>query len=287
MSHLIHTARTVAIAGLLSLSCLGLSHPAHALSATGHFEMEFVTDTRIAGASGRYLSLCHLITQNGAWGLPLMSVSKDYVLAENGCMARSYYQMSTSDLVQAQRAGAISADIALDPSLGLFRNLRNFLFLTCLGLLSTHGILSVLRRRHLKRPAKGSQRIDGPAFDASFEAMCLLARADGQIDENKVPVISFACSNLLGKIVGDKKINKMLNETMPELSESDFAKFSQGLSPEERRVMMRAVLTVAVSDGKIAGAQQTFIGRLARATKISLEEVGQILSEIVVERRPA
>ncbi len=286
MHRLLHTGRAAIFAAMAGLASISATSPAGALGSTGLYEMEFVSNTRIAGASGEYLALCHLIGQNGAWGYPLVSVSKNYVLAENNCVARSYYSISTVDLMRAQKAGAISADVPLNPSLGTKRHLHNFLFLTCLGLLSTHGILNVLRTRRRKRPAKGAPRVEAAAFSATIEAMCHIARADGQLSE-KIPVISYASSKLLGKSIGDQKISRMLKSATSELPSAEFAKFAQGLSDDECRTVMRAVLMVAASDGQIAAPEQAFIGRLARATQISLEDVGSMLGELSTEAHPA
>lgn len=286
MHRLLQTGRAAMIATFASLASISATAPADALGNTGIYEMEFISETRIAGASGQFLALCHLIGQNGAWGYPLVSVSKDYVLAENNCVARSYNSILTADLIRAQKMGAIPADIPLSPSLGTKRNLHNFLFLTCLGLLSTHGILNVLRTRRRRRPAKGCPRAEGAAFSATIDAMCHVARADGQVSD-KIPVISYASSQLLGKPIGDQKISRMLKSTAPDLPASEFTKFAQGLNEDECRTVMRAVLMVAACDGQIAAPEQAFIGRLAKATRISLEDVGSMLGELSAGAKPA
>ena len=70
--------------------------------------------------------------------------------------------------------------------------------------------------------------------------------------------------------------------TLPRKSPTDhqFAGFGSGLTPDQKRLVMQAVLMVIGADGDLDKRETAFVQRLAHGLKISGEDVKALFQSI-------
>jgi len=242
---------------------------------------EFVSTTELIDADGNDLALCHLIKQNTAFGLPILSTSKGYALAVNNCETETYYKFTSAELMEAQAEGLIATDIPAEPSIGLVRTIWKYTFLSLVGLAILFGIgISLQRKFKTSKRRKKMGNATNVALN-TLDAMCHIAKVDGDVDASEIRLISDISEKLTGTAFSDEKILEMIDLSDARLSPKEFSRFSKGLKPSEYRTVMQGVMMVAAADGQMAEDEKKFIGNLSASLKMPQNEVVSMLRDLL------
>ncbi len=275
---------------LLATTCLvAFPDPAEARrGGSEHQELLFVADTKIVEQGVPY-SLCILVNERSAFGINLFRSVETYALAENKCDTKSYYPMSVEDIAEAKEAGMIDNVIPNEPRLS-----TSNLIMGHIGWLLVAGVLAfaaygALKARKRRQERQGMMGEASPAAVAILDAMCHAAKTDGHIDASEVAAIADAAERMTGESFDPAEVAKMAELAEGKPTDKDFKRLVKGRTAPEFEVMMRGVLMVVAADGRLADSEQQFVGKLAKAMRMSGEQVQNILRDVVgsAQGRPA
>lgn len=242
--------------------------------------LEFVTETTLPMAGAR-LSLCHYTTTDTLYGLGVWTVSQGYVLSDAGCQGGSFF-----DDPQRIAAGFANGQIpAGTPETARFTAMQVMTGFTIplgvaalLGLLVLRRLLSLVGRR---RP-RAIDRMevlgleDGPTF-RFIDLMLHAANADGRAQPEELAYIKEKAKAVSGLDYEDAHIEWAITHTDRIKSRRDFRRFGEGLSVEQKRVMLRGALAVLAADHHMSRTERGFVANLTQALGLLREDVDNIL----------
>jgi tellurite resistance protein len=208
---------------------------------------------------------------------------KGYALAENQCAVESFYTIDDVQLAGLKAEGLIEADIPAQPAVKAGLAVPMWAWALILGLVG----FVAMKARTKKARKSGRQQLLGdvsPAAMAIIDAMCHVSKADGDVSASEVREIAVAVEQMTGEAIDPSRVSEMANLAEQTLTDGDFKKFAAGRSADEKEVMMRGVLYVAVADGQLDGKEQQFVGKLAQAMKMPGDKVAALLQEVVASR---
>lgn len=267
---------------VLAAACLvSLPDPAEARRGGSEYqELLFVADTKIV-EEGVPFSLCHLVNSRSAFGISFFRGVETYALAENKCDTTAYYLMSPEDIAEAKALGMIDANVPNEPKLATSDMVMGHIgWLLVLGVLVYAGVTANNSRKR-RQERQGMMGEASPAAIAVLDAMCHAAKADGHIDSSEVAAIADAAERMTGEKFDPNQVAKMAKMAEDKPSDKDFKRLVKGRTAPEFDVMMRGVLMVVAADGRLADAEQQFVGELAQAMKMSGDQVQTILRDVV------
>lgn len=242
--------------------------------------MLFVTETKMTDADGP-LALCHLVTTRAVIFVNVWRTLEGYALASDNCQTDQYYEMNSADVIDAQAGGMIPDNVPTAPKLALGKLAEGFWGLGALAALLAVAGLKVLnvQRRASKRMAMVSDA--SPAAKAILDAMCHAAKADGYIAPSEVETIQSVATELTGENISLKMVHEMAKLAEEKVESKGFLRLAGGRTKLEQLDMMRAVLMVIASDGRLDGREKAFVGGLAQAMKMDGSTVSALLQEVV------
>lgn len=273
--------RSSMLALLATTFLVALPEPAEARrGGSEHQDLLFVAETKIIEEGVPY-SLCLLVNERSAFGINLFRSVETYALAENKCDTTAYYPMSVEDIAEAKEAGMIDAAIPNEPKLSTSDLITGHIgWLLVAGVLAFagYGALNARKRRQERQGMMGEA---SPAAVAILDAMCHAAKADGHIDASEIAAIADAAERMTGESFDPGQVARMAELAEGKPSDKDFKRLVKGRTGPEFDVMMRGVLMVVAADGRLADSEQQFVGKLAKAMRMSGEQVQTILHDVV------
>ena len=255
--------------------------------ASGYSEgLEFVAPTGATTQDGAALSLCVLVRTDHLMFIDIWRTQKGYGVAENACNVDNFFPIDAAELAELQADGLVDAAIPSEPAVKAGLAVPVWAWLVLAGLV---GFALMKVRAKMARKSQRQQLMGdmSPAAMAIIDAMCHVAKADGDVSMAEVREIAIAVEQMTGETIDPTQVGEMAKLAEDTLSDKDFKKFAAGRSEDEKEVMMRGVLYVAVADGKLDGKEQAFVGKLAKAMQMPGNKVTALLQEVVASRAGA
>ena len=241
-------------------------------------ELTFVAETGISTPTGDgTLSLCQSSIKYHAGFVGFWRSNMGYVLSSSHCEGDMFMEITDGDFAAYQLAGLIPASVPAKASLSTQSIMTGFAGTILLVIALAFKLLITLRGRG-SRPRR--QKVGQDASAIALAAMCHVAKADGQLDPSEVKMIRRIITAKTGRKFTEKQIMLMVSETADTLSQEDCVMFGEGLSEEERNLVMEAALLVAVADGEIHATEHSLVMNLANGLGIKAEEFRAMLRDI-------
>jgi len=226
----------------ISLAALLQFLPTHNAEARGLIlygsqdKLHFVEQTRIPSGNGGTMALCRYSTKYHLFWIGFFRHVNEYALSDQGCNGDYYYGITPAEFTQAQDDGQISADLPVQPRLGISEILTGFAGSIIIGLLilfAIYGGIMSSRRQKARMEAMG----DIPhATKMVIDAMAHMARADGQVDDDEVATIAKIARDLTGDEFEDSLVRKIVDLAEPDLADGNFIRFGTNLTTDQRRL---------------------------------------------------
>ncbi len=243
-------------------------------------QMSFVADTQITDKSGQHLSLCHLTKKTHVMYAGVWRSSKGYSLAANKCETDGYYAVTATEMAQGKALGDIPKDLPDQPAMSMNDMISGFWGLAAIVLLV--GFVGVKWAGRTTRTNKRTAEMKGavPAVVKAVDAMCHAAKADGRLDENEIALMANIAMQMTGETFDEARIRRMYDLAEAKPTDLQFAAFGKGLSADQKRLVIRAVLMVIGADGDLDKREMEFVQKLANGLKIGADEVRSIFQSI-------
>lgn len=247
--------------------------------------LELVETTTIPGQNGSPLSLCVLVRTQHVLFVDVWRTQKGYALAENRCDVESFIPIDGPQLASLKADGLVSADLAEVPDVKTGIAVPIWAWIVILGVV---GFIAYKAKAKAGRKAQRQSLMGNttPAVMAIIDAMCHVSKADGDVSAQEVKEISIAAEQMTGEAVDPTRVAEMAQLAEANLTDGDYKKFAAGRSEDEKEVMMRGVLYVAIADGKLDGKEREFVGKLASVMKMPSDRVTVLLNEVIASRVP-
>ena len=246
-------------------------------------KLHFIAETKIPGSDQGMLSVCLMTKKYHILFMGIYQTSKGYVLADNKCDTNSFLSISAEELAEGKALGAIPQSVPDTPKMTLQQYITGYLF-WAVALLVLIIILIKARKRKGRLAERTSLMGDAsPVAARILDAMCHAALSDGHIDDNEVKVIAGIAKRLTDTEFEQGTIRTMIEKAEKTATESDFKRLAGGLNAEHATLMMRAVLTVVASDGKLEDKEKNFVAGLAKALNISGDTIMSLMQEITAK----
>ena len=264
------------IAGFAATLAAAAPSAAHAGVPYGYFgEFEFVTSTNIPGENGP-VALCHLTTKYHLGYIGFWRSNGGYALSPTNCEGDSYRALTAEQLMNMQKSGLIDVAVPPEPRMSVNNLATGFAGTGVIGLLALIRLLSFAKGGRPQRRKKAAPQC---AVNA-LAAMCHVAKADGHVDESEVTAIGLRITELTGRSFGREQIRAMIDAADIHIDYSEYAQFAEGLSANDRQIVLEGALGVAVADGQIQPAEHNFVTNLASALGVQAEEFRMQLQKI-------
>lgn len=281
---------------LLGLLAFAIPEPAEARGipiVRGTDEALSYVATMPAGATGgKPLALCHYYETNTLYWLPFWISSNGYVLSDSDCTGQSYID-DPALIAQAFASGALDG-VPQTPGFSLRERAEGHVWFGIGALI----LFAAFVRRRLatggrpRRSSKMEERMevlglpDGPVF-RFIDAMLHAANADGRADPAEIAYIREKAIEIAQLDYSAEHIEWAISNTDRLKSARDFARFGEGLTEPQARMVLRAALAVVAADGFMSSPERRFIAQLTRALELEDDEVHRILSAANGEPVPA
>lgn len=263
------------------LLAAGPSLPAHALTGdTGLTQqLEFVSQTQIAGTNGENLALCYVTRSFRLLGHAFTSDVQRYALSDDNCTTEDR-PITTDQMVTAQSLDLIPADIPAVARNSLERNLQTYGLLAAVGL----GLFAVIWRRSrslLGYDPKGPMR--KKAALRILSVMCHAAKCDGLVGSNELRLIGRVAKRLTRRNFPTADIIHMADHAALDLETKDYIGFGAGLRDSEKDVMVYAALLMTMHSGRMLPAEYTFVTELAYGLGVPPEDFRRLLNLVLAD----
>ncbi|KIC40056.1 hypothetical protein RA27_14525 [Ruegeria sp. ANG-R] len=256
---------------------LFLGGEAHAKRAGGVWgtseQMSLVAETQITNDQGQTLSLCHLTEKTHILFAGVWRSSMGYALATNKCDADSYYAVNAEQLTLGQAIGEYPNDLPTQPAMSFGDMISGFWGLCALVLLFALAGIKWAGQSARTSKRRAEMRGAAPAAVKAIDAMCHAAKADGRLDDSEIALMSDIAKQMTGETFDEARIRRMYDLAEAKPTEHQFASFGSGLSPDQKRMVLQAVLMIIGSDGDLDKRETDFVQKLAHGLKISGAEV--------------
>lgn len=235
------------------------------------------------GENGSPLALCVLVKTQNVLFLDVWRTQKGYALAENRCDASSYIPVTSDQLKVFKMSGVISSEVPDEPQVKTGLAIPYWAWAIIAGLVALIGIK--LRRKAGRKSARRDLMGDAsPAAIAILDAMCHAAKADGHVSPSELIEIAEAAQKMTGEKIDPKRVAEMAKLAESNLTDQDYKRLVAGRTEDEKEVMMRGVLFVAVADGKLDSKEQQFVGKLAGVMQMPATKIQALLGDVVAAR---
>lgn len=243
-------------------------------------QMSLIANTQITDDTGQQLSLCHLTKKTHIIFAGVWRSSLGYVMAPNKCDAESYYPLNAERLALGKVLGDFPEDLPEQPRLSTDDVISGFWGLGVIVLLV--GLAGV---KWAKQSARAKERLAGmngtaPAAVQAMDAMCHAAKADGKLDNTEIVLMADIAQQMTGEVFDEQRIRRMYELAEAKPTDQQFTRFGKGLSPDQKRLVMQAVLMVVGADGDLDKRETVFVQKLAHGLKLSSEEVKSLFQSI-------
>ncbi len=263
-----------AIAIMVSLFSTGEAQAKRAGGVWGTSEqLSLVAETQLTNDQGQLLSLCHLTEKTHIIFAGVWRSSMGYALATNKCDADSYYAVNAEQLALGQVVGEYPKDLPAQPAMSIGDMISGFWGLCALIVLFAFAGIKWAGRSARTSKRKAEMKGAAPAAIKAIDAMCHAAKADGKLDDSEIALMSDIAKQMTGETFDEPRIRRMYDLAEEKPTEHQFASFGRGLSPDQKRMVLQAVLMVIGSDGDLDKRETDFVQKLAHGLKISGPEV--------------
>lgn len=242
--------------------------------------LHFVEQTRIPSDNGGTFALCRYTTKYHLFWIGFFRHVNEYGLSDQACNSDYFFGFSSSEFIEAQTSGLISPDLPVQPKLSIGEILTGFAGSILLGLVIlfvAYGSIVKSRREKARMEAMGG--IARPT-QMVIDAMAHMARADGHVDDTEVATIAKIARDLTEDEFDDSLVRTIVDLAETNLVEGDFVRFGAALTTDQRRVVLKSVYLIAISDGNFAADEQKFVGMLMNDLEIDAEVMDAIILEV-------
>lgn len=276
----------IAALGLAAGLTFATANPASAGIPYGtSSDLTFVAEMKPLNAGQTPMAICHYTSMDHVAFMGYWITNKGYVMSSTGCEGNSYSRFREGQFAQLQAAGFIPADLPAEPALDWKQIGRGYfwIFLAVMGGLiklvevARHGTGSIGLKRSGDRDILGQR---------ALLAMCMIARADGRIDNEETRAIAFAYEKIMGTKLTDMQIRTALSNTPAVVNKEQLEALGAGLNDASRQTVMRGALLVACSDGEIQEPEHRLIALLADALIIPAPQIRTMVHDFKDLLRP-
>lgn len=238
----------------------------------------FVAETTITAADGQLLSLCHLTKKTHILFAGIWRSSIGYVLADNRCDTDGYYKVKPGFLAAAKLNGELAAEIPDQPSMSSNEIISGFWGLGAIAALIIFGLVSAKKRKARADLRSSEMTGASPTAIKILDAMCHVAKADGRLNAGEIAMMADLSQQMTGTAFDSDRIRRMYDLAEAKLTSAQYKNFGKGLADGDKRMVMKAVLMMAGSDGNIDKKEMEFVQKLATGLKIGSNEVKAIFA---------
>jgi len=240
----------------------------------------FVAETTITAADGQLLSLCHLTKKTHILFAGIWRSSIGYVLADNRCDTDGYYKVKPGFLAAAKLNGELAAEIPDQPSMSSNEIISGFWGLGAIAALIIFGLVSAKKRKARADLRSSEMTGASPTAIKILDAMCHVAKADGRLNAGEIAMMADLSQQMTGTAFDSDRIRRMYDLAEAKLTPAQYKNFGKGLADGDKRMVMKAVLMMAGSDGNIDKKEMEFVQKLAAGLKIGSNEVKAIFASL-------
>ena len=201
-------------------------------------------------------------------------------MATNKCDSDSYYPVNAEQLALGKIMGDFPEDLPDQPSLSISDMISGFWGLGAIVLLL--GVAGIKWAGRSARTSKRMAEMKGaaPAAIKAMDAMCHAAKADGRLDDSEIELMADIARQMTGETFDEQRIRRMYELAEAKPTDQQFTSFGSGLTPDQKRLVMQAVLMVVGADGDLDKRETAFVQKLAQGLKISANEVKSLFQSI-------
>lgn len=240
-------------------------------------ELSYIAETRVHSSTGaETMALCRVSTKYQAASIGFWRSNLGYALSDSGCLGEAYLALTVEDFAAYQQTGLISPDLPIHAKLSTTSILSGFFGTFILVfILAYTGLLNLIRVSG-RRKRKAGQT----ASVNTLAAMCHVAKADGALEKAEIDLIGRIVAEKTGRRFSSAQILQMIEMTEDSLDPEDYVGFGEGLTEEERMLVMEAALTVAVADGEIQAKEHSLVMNLAQGLGIRADQFRAMLASV-------
>ncbi|SMX39206.1 TerB family tellurite resistance protein [Octadecabacter ascidiaceicola] len=236
-------------------------------------DLRFVAETTLSGSDGTPMALCHLVDFTNALFVPVYTAVQSYALSPDGCTGDAYRSLSAAQFTAMQASGLLPAGLPETPA----ANIKDLLWGHAWLVLAVIGIVFRALMAFRDRGPRKSKSPDALAIH-SLVAMSQVAIADGRIDDAEVQQISSILTRLTGTSYAPQQVMELLSRLNP--SPSDIDQIGDGLSEQDRQIVLEAALNIAVADGEIHPSEYAVVSDLAQRMRIGADQFRSAMARI-------
>ncbi len=190
----------------------------------------------------------------------------------------SYSELTDDKIKLLNELDLLPNDLPESPTMSFFEILKGFgLWISLLLIIS----LVMLRSRNKKKKLE-MLLLDTSEYERELiKIMGLMAYADGKIKNDEVETIQSIYEQ-----VSDNKIEKEKIKAIPKLLDKDYSielyaqKLSEKFTKDKKILLIKAASLIAMSDGKFADKEISFISNLTAELNVEEKEVLDIFKSM-------
>ena len=244
--------------------------------------LKYLSQTGILRSADESLSICRADRTLAFGPMILLSQPRYYVLSADGC--RTALRRLTSDqFLAAQALGLIPGDLPVEPQLSRDDELRNAGSLAGLAAipLIIFVILRVLRRiRHASRTTRKL------AADRVLAAIVQGASIEEKPSAEVQDVMGQLYTRLTGRAISRPAIRRAMREMKYAEATVAPAVLLRGLTEEEAKLVLRAVIAASMLSGQITEVEHDFALRISDAIELDRDEFRMLMGQAAVDAAP-
>jgi len=241
---------------------------------------ELIEETKIPGPTDKPLSLCHYTSKYHLFYLGFWRNSLGYALTEGSCEGDSYYKITEEQFKEEQTNGTISADLPLKPKMSLKLIASGFAGLGAIALIVLYFAFSAIKKSRRKSARKAEMGDIPKAARQILDAMCHAAISDGSVDNSEIVKIAEIAEQMTGEIFGAERIQSIIANASSDPSEKELKAFGDGMGPEQRELVIKAIFAVISADGEITEDENNFFIGTAQALMMDGDTVRRVVEEV-------
>ena len=251
-------------------------------------ETVYVDNTYITSVGGRRLALCHQYQVQTLLGFGVGLTSQGYVLSETACLAPP--TRDNPGLINVAFASGALAGTPREPVFTTRQWLEGHAFYALAGavVLALFGASLALfgrKKRNQGTPSRVGERLeflglsDGLEFRA-FDAMLHAAHAAASPSEEQIELIVQRAGEITELDYTRDHIDWVICLNDPMETASAFARFGEGLTPEQAAMVLRHAIEVVTINGAMFPTERRFIADLSAGLGLEQGQTDGILREV-------
>lgn len=128
-------------------------------------------------------------------------------------------------------------------------------------------------------PTAEAQQLQADVGGSLKRILAIIMMADGNVDDAQVAAACYGYEQVLGIGIDAHEIQWEMASVQNGESElvAEASRLREQLNDNGKQAVIQAAIAVAVANGPLEGAERTFIGNLARALKVPLNEVQTLI----------